>query len=86
MLFQPPIASTIIMGAAYPPGHLPLSAIGSLTTRQIYPANMSIIRRAAVEHNTSRYLSMQFEITGDYFPIPFCGVDRNAVINGRKKI
>jgi hypothetical protein len=38
-----------------------------------------------VEHNKSSCIRIQCEATGEYFPIPFCGVDRNAIINGRKK-
>ena len=72
------------MDVAYPPDHMSLSTTSSLT-RQLDSANVSIIRRVAVEHNKSSCLSIQCEATGDYFPIPFCGVDRNSIINGRKK-
>jgi hypothetical protein len=88
MLLQPPTASTIIwvLLNLLTICHCQPLLVASLGNRQIDAANVSIIRRAAVEHNKSSCLSIHCEATGDYFSIPFCEVDRNAVINGRKKI
>ena len=67
------------------PDNMSLSTTGSLN-RQMDGTNVSFMRRVASEHNKSSCLSIQCELTGDYHPIPFCGIDRNAVVtNGRRK-